>query len=90
MSSVKSYIALKGDSPYSMSKFALRALCESLSQELEPYGISVSHICPAYVATEIRQIDNQGKLHSDWKEPISPGLLMSCETAAKQIVKAIK
>lgn len=90
ISSVKSYIALKGDSPYSMSKFALRALCESLSQELKPYGVSVIHICPGYVNTEIRQIDNQGEFHADWQDPVSPFLLMSSEKAAKEIVKAIE
>lgn len=89
ISSVKSYIALAGDSPYSSSKFALRALCQSLSQELAPDGVSVTHVCPGYVATEIRRIDNQGTLHDDWLDPISPRLLMTSEQAAKQIVKAI-
>ncbi|NEP20981.1 SDR family oxidoreductase [Moorena sp. SIO3I6] len=89
ISSVKSYVALSGDSPYSMSKFAIRALCESLSQELAPHGVSVTHICPGYVATEIRQLDNQGIWHSDWQDPISPRLLISADQTAKQIVKAI-
>jgi short-subunit dehydrogenase len=87
--SVKSYIALAGDSPYSMSKFALRALSESLSQELAPEGISVIHICPGYVATEIRQINNQGMWHEDLPDPISPKLMMSADEAAKQIIQAI-
>ncbi len=89
VSSVKSYLSLAGDSPYSMSKFALRALAESLAQELAPEGISVTHICPAYVATEIRQIDNQGIWREDLPDPISPKLMMSADVAAKQIIKAI-
>ncbi|NET57437.1 MAG: SDR family oxidoreductase [Symploca sp. SIO2E6] len=89
ISSVKSYISLRGDSPYSSSKFALRALCESLSAELAPYGISVTHICPGYVATEIRQIDNQGNFHGDWQEHVSPKLLRSAKQTAQQIVQAI-
>jgi uncharacterized protein len=88
ISSVKSYIALAGDSPYSSSKFALRALCQSLGQELAPFGISVTHVCPGYVATEIRQVDEHGVLHSD-VDPISPMLLRSAEQTAKAIVKAI-
>ena len=87
--SVKSYIALAGDSPYSMSKFALRALCESLSQELAADGVSVIHICPGYVATEIRQIDNRGIWDEDSLDPISPRLMMSADEAAKQIIYAI-
>ncbi len=89
MSSVKSYISLAGDSPYSSSKFALKALCESLSGELAPYGVSVSHICPGYVATEIRKIDTQGVFHNDWNDHISPILLKNAEKTAQQIVKAI-
>jgi uncharacterized protein len=88
--SVKSYIALAGDSPYSMSKFALRALCESLSQELAADGVSVIHICPGYVATEIRQIDRLGIWHEDSLDPISPRLMMSADEAAKQIIHAIE
>jgi short-subunit dehydrogenase len=87
--SVKSYIALKGDSAYSSSKFALRGLCEALTGELAPYGISVTLICPGYVATEIRQIDQQGNFHSDWQEHVSPRLLMDAQTAARQMVNAI-
>ena len=72
-----------------MSKFALRALCESLSQELAADGVSVIHICPGYVATEIRQIDNRGIWDEDSLDPISPRLMMSADEAAKQIVQAI-
>lgn len=89
ISSVKSYIALSGDSAYSMSKFALRALCESLSQELAPDGVSVIHICPGYVATEIRQVDNQGVWHPEWQDSIPSMLLISPSQAAKEIVQAI-
>jgi uncharacterized protein len=88
ISSVKSYIALAGDSPYSTSKFALRALCQSLRQELAPFGVAVTHVCPGYVATEIRQVDEQGVLHTD-VDPISPMLLRSAEQTAQAIVKAI-
>ena len=89
ISSVKSYIALAGDSPYSSRKFALRALCQSLSRELAPDGVSVTHVCPGYVATEIRQIDEQGIFQSEKRDRISPILLRSAEETAKQIVKAI-
>lgn len=89
ISSVKSYIALAGDSAYATSKFALRALCQSLSQELAPDGVSVTHVCPGYVATEIRQVDEQGVFQAEQKEHIPPLLLRSTETTAKQIIKAI-
>ncbi|MEM9483926.1 MAG: SDR family oxidoreductase [Cyanobacteria bacterium P01_F01_bin.116] len=87
--SVKSYLALTGDSAYSSGKFALRGLCEALTGELAPYGISVTLICPGYVATEIRQIDQQGKFHNDWQDQTSSRLLMDAQTAAKQMITAI-
>lgn len=89
ISSVKSYLALAGDSPYAMSKFALRALCQSLSRELAPDGVSVTHVCPGYVATEIRRVDEQGVFQSGQEDRISPILLRSAEQTARQIIKAI-
>lgn len=88
--SVKSYIALPGDSSYSMSKYALRALCESLRKELSLYNISVTHICPGYIDTEIRQVDKQGVFHPDQESNISPLLLRSPQKTAQDIVKAIE
>ncbi len=89
MGSVKSYLSLSGDSPYAMSKFALRALCDSLSQEFAPYGVSVTLICPGYVDTEIRKIDNNGIYHPEWQDPIAPKLIVSAPQAARQMLRAI-
>ena len=89
ISSVKSYIALAGDSPYATSKFALRALCQSLSRELAHDGVSVTHVCPGYVATEIRRVDEQGVFQESIEDSISPLLLRSATATAKQIIKAI-
>ena len=87
--SVKSYLSLSGDSPYAMSKFALRALCDSLSQELALDGVSVSLICPGYVTSELRQIDNNGVFHEDWEDPIAPKMVVSAQQAASQMLGAI-
>ena len=83
--SVNGYVTLPGVSPYVMSKFALRALCESLSLELATYGISVIHVCPGFVATESRM----AKLQNQTTEPIPSWMLMSTTETAQQIVKAI-
>ncbi len=37
---------------YTASKFAVRGLTESLRYNLVPYGIGVSLVCPALVATD--------------------------------------
>ena len=44
--SVNSYVSFPGSSPYSMSKYSVRALAESLHHELSVYGISTTLICP--------------------------------------------
>ena len=86
--SVNGYVVLPGVSPYVMSKFALRALCESLSLELKPYGISVTHICPGFVATESRMAKLQNPDNPN-KNQIPRWMLMSTTETAQQILKGI-
>ena len=49
----------------------------------------MTHVCPGYVATEIRKLDNQGMFQSEQRDPIPPILVRSAEETAKQILKAI-
>ncbi|MEN9724402.1 MAG: hypothetical protein RJB38_2388 [Pseudomonadota bacterium] len=46
-------------------------------------------ISPGFVESEIRKVDNEGKLNSHAKEPVPHWLLVSAETAAIEIVDAI-
>ncbi len=46
-------IGFSASGAYSASKFGLVGLSESLYRELAEYGISVTAICPGYVATEM-------------------------------------
>ena len=71
--SVAGYVATPGSSPYSMSKFAVRALAEALGHELAPAGVAVTLVSPGYVDSEIRRVDNAGLF----------------QTAARQIVRAV-
>ncbi len=87
--SVMGFISLPGGAPYSMSKFAVRALCDSLYAELRPLGVSVTHIAPGFVASEIRSVNNQGAQVENFKEPVPAWLLMPTDKAARQIVSAI-
>ncbi len=86
--SVNGYVVLPGVSPYVMSKFALRALCESLSLELKPYGISVIHICPGFVATESRLAKLQSP-KTPKNQQIPSWMLMSTTETAQLIIQAI-
>ena len=87
--SVTGYIATPGSSPYAMSKFAVRALAEALGHELAPAGVSVTLVSPGFVESEIRRVDNSGRLQSAAPEPIPAWLVMPAERAARQIVRAI-
>jgi short-subunit dehydrogenase len=87
--SVSGWIATPGASPYSMSKFALRALANAITPELRPAGVKVTLISPGFVASEIRQVDNTGTLHPRAKDPIHARLVMPTPKAAEQILSAI-
>jgi short-subunit dehydrogenase len=87
--SVAGYIATPMTSAYAMSKFAVRALCDSLHVELGRDGVSVTHIAPGFVASEIRAVDNQGHHHAGAKDPLPPWLVASAESAAVEIARAI-
>src|SRR5438477_55079 len=89
LGSVTGYIATPGSSPYAMSKFAVRALAEALGHELAPAGVSVTLVSPGFVESEIRRVDNSGRLQSAAREPIPAWLIMPAERAARQIVRAI-
>lgn len=87
--SVNSYISLPGNSAYAMSKFAIKALSQSLQMELMKQGISVTLLCPGFVDSEIRKVNNQGDYNPKAKEIAPAKLIMPTDVAAKQILKAI-
>jgi short-subunit dehydrogenase len=90
MSSVSGYVASPGVSAYCMSKFALQAFAHSLWYELAAEGVAVTSICPGFVRSEIRQVDNQGRWHPEAPDAIPSWLVMPTATAAHQIVHAIE
>ena len=72
LGSVAGYISLPNASPYAMSKFAIRALADSLWAELAPYGIAVTLISPGFVESSIRKVDNQGVFQRASEDPMPP------------------
>jgi short-subunit dehydrogenase len=89
LGSVSGYIAAPSASPYAMSKFAVRALAEALHAELAPKGISVVLISPGFVDSEIRRVDNWGRLHPNARDPVPRRLRMPSHHAARKIVRAL-
>jgi NAD(P)-dependent dehydrogenase (short-subunit alcohol dehydrogenase family) len=51
--SIAGLVALAGIAPYSVTKYGVVALSESLRGELAPRGIGVSVLCPGFVRTQI-------------------------------------
>ncbi|HZF30655.1 MAG TPA: SDR family NAD(P)-dependent oxidoreductase [Gammaproteobacteria bacterium] len=87
--SVAGWVPQPGASAYGMSKFAIRALAESLRGELAPEGIAVTLISPGFVDSDIRRTDNLGVLHEHAPDKVPAWLRMPTERAARDIVTAI-
>jgi NADP-dependent 3-hydroxy acid dehydrogenase YdfG len=74
---------------YSMSKFAVRALAEALAVELAPAGVSVTHVAPGFVESEIRSVDNHGRLRTDGELAVASWIVEPRAKAAREIADAI-
>lgn len=88
LGSVAGSVAYPGGSPYAMSKFAVRALAETIGHELARDGVAVTLVSPGFVASEIHQVDNEGRHHPGARHAV-PWLVMPAERAARQIVRAV-
>ncbi len=78
IASVAGFVGLPGSAPYSASKAAILAYCESLALELPRYGINVTTIAPGFIDTPLTQ-QNQHAMP----------FLMPAAKAAKLIKRAI-
>ena len=87
--SVNGFIGTPATSAYCISKFAVRGLCDSVRPELKKDGVSVTHIAPGFVASEIRAKDNREVVHRHAKDPVPAWLVASAESAANEIVNAL-
>jgi short-subunit dehydrogenase len=87
--SVAGWVAAPGVSAYAMSKFALRALANSITPELARQGVAVTLLSPGFVESNIRRVDNRGRLHADAPEPLPPWLVVNRRKAVQQILRAV-
>jgi NAD(P)-dependent dehydrogenase (short-subunit alcohol dehydrogenase family) len=95
ISSIGGKIAVPHLAPYSASKFALVGLSDSVRSELEQYGIRVTTVTPGLMRTGSplnADFKGQHQLEYTWfaiSDSI-PGLTISAERAARQIVEACR
>ena len=88
--SASGYVSTPDDSPYSMSKAAVRALSDTLYIEYKSLGVHVSHICPGFIESEIRHKNNEGKLIEGSKDFVPSLFVMPVAVAARQIVSGLE
>ena len=74
---------------YAASKFALRAVGLTLTQELHGSGVSCTLLNPGFVATEIGQVDNAGVHDGSRRDARPAGLMWTADDAARVMVRAI-
>jgi NADP-dependent 3-hydroxy acid dehydrogenase YdfG len=82
-------LAFPKGGPYSMSKFAVRALAQVLWYELGRKGVAVTLLEPGFVDSEIRQVDNAGVRDPARPETIPRWLRIRSDAAARTMVNAI-
>ncbi|MEO7716019.1 MAG: SDR family NAD(P)-dependent oxidoreductase, partial [Capsulimonas sp.] len=95
ISSVGGKIPVPHLAPYSASKFALVGLSEALRAELMEDGVVVTTVCPGLMRTgspDNAIFKGQNKKEYAWFSISDslPGLTISAETAAKQIIDALR
>jgi NAD(P)-dependent dehydrogenase (short-subunit alcohol dehydrogenase family) len=87
LGSTNGYLSLPGYSPYCASKHAVRALADCLRHELGAAGVSVTHIAPGFVESEIRAFGNDGRPRPD---PVPRWLQWSAPRAARRMLRAVR
>jgi NADP-dependent 3-hydroxy acid dehydrogenase YdfG len=69
---------------YAATKHALKAIADSLREELNPHGVRVASVYPGRTATPL-----QAKIHVIEGKPYAPGRLMQPEDVATVVVNAL-
>jgi len=87
--SIASMLAVPGIGAYSASKYAIRAIGQTLSAELHGSGVSCTTLHPGYVESEIDQVDNQGRFHPDYEDKRPKKLMWPADRAARVMLGAI-
>lgn len=89
MGSVAGMVSAPGNGAYHASKYAVRAIGQTLALELVGTGVSCTTIQPGFVESEIGQVDNAGEFHEEWEDRRPRMIMWSAERAARVCVDAI-
>jgi NAD(P)-dependent dehydrogenase (short-subunit alcohol dehydrogenase family) len=89
LGSIAAMVPLAGNGAYSASKYAVRAIGQTLAIELHDTGMSCTLLHPGFVESEIAQVDNQGQHHPGAKDKRPEKLMWPADKAAKSCVRAL-
>ncbi|MEK7705455.1 MAG: SDR family NAD(P)-dependent oxidoreductase [Myxococcota bacterium] len=81
--------AAPGFGAYSASKYAVRAIGQTLAMELYGSGVSCTLLEPGYVESEIGQVDSRGRFHPEARDRRPQRLMWPADRAARVMVRAI-
>ncbi len=87
--SVMAMMSMPRNGAYSASKYAVRAIGQTLAMELHGSGVSCTTVHPGFVDTDIARVDNSGVLHPDRDDKRPQKLMWPADKAARVIVRAI-
>lgn len=87
--SVAGLVTTPGVGAYHASKFAVRAIGETLAKELHGSGVTCTTIHPGFVASEIARVDNKGVYDASRRDVRPHALMWQPDAAAKVMVNAI-
>jgi short-subunit dehydrogenase len=92
ISSLGGKSAIPYNTPYIASKYALHGFCDSLRMELVQSGVSVSVICPSWVATEFHesQMDKNGVPRGSRGRAIYTRRTMTTDRCAEIVLEAAR
>ena len=87
--SVSSMMSAPGLGAYSASKYAVRAIGQTLAVELHGSDVSCTTIHPGFIESEIAQVDNQGRFDAGREDRRPKNLMWPADRAARVMVYAI-
>lgn len=84
MSSMAARIPAPGITVYSATKAYLKSFGRSLSYEMKPYGVTVTTVCPAAIATPLYRLDEK-----KMKLGVRTGFIRTPQWLVKRALKAM-
>jgi len=87
--SVSAFVPVSKIGAYAASKYAVRAIAQTLAIEVAGTGVSCTGIHPGFVESDINDVDNENRPKGEGKDTRPQQLMWKAEDAAKVIAKGL-